>query len=158
MNEVTFDEKDLPNLQIIAEALFSEDASDPRSWFYKRQLVRPKIPWWRIVLFTALLLAGSFSLYFLLVLCAVPAGASLVICLAGVFITLLLSLKRILICLIQIYQRYAPSAVRNKCRFEPSCSQYMILSLQKYGVLKGFQKGRNRLKRCNTSDGGFDYP
>ena len=158
MKEITFDEKDLPNLQIIGEALFSGDASDPRSWLYQRQLVRPRIRWGRILLFTALLIVGSFSLYYLLALCAVPAGAALGACLAGVLIVLLLSLKRILICLIQIYQRYAPSAVRNKCRFEPSCSQYMILSLQKYGVLKGLQKGRNRLKRCNTSDGGFDYP
>ena len=45
-----------------------------------------------------------------------------------------------------------------KCRFEPSCSQYMILSLQKYGLWKGLAKGIDRLKRCRAKDGGFDEP
>ncbi|MBR5314328.1 MAG: membrane protein insertion efficiency factor YidD [Clostridia bacterium] len=67
-------------------------------------------------------------------------------------------MKRILICLVQMYQRFAPDSIRKKCRFEPSCSQYMILSLKKYGLWKGLAKGIDRLKRCNTQDGGFDYP
>ncbi|MBE6586778.1 MAG: membrane protein insertion efficiency factor YidD [Ruminococcaceae bacterium] len=67
-------------------------------------------------------------------------------------------MKRVVICSVHIYQRYAPDSIRNKCRFEPSCSEYMILAIEKYGLFKGVIKGIDRLKRCNTNDGGFDYP
>ncbi|MDE7331262.1 MAG: membrane protein insertion efficiency factor YidD [Lachnospiraceae bacterium] len=67
-------------------------------------------------------------------------------------------LKEILICIIRIYQRYAPKATRMKCRFEPSCSQYMILALQKYGLLKGVKMGLKRLGRCKVGNGGYDFP
>ena len=51
---------------------------------------------------------------------------------------------------------------RMKCRFEPSCSQYMILAIEKYGVIKGVLNGIKRLSKCNNRGdgmrGGFDYP
>ncbi|MBQ4067291.1 MAG: membrane protein insertion efficiency factor YidD [Clostridia bacterium] len=68
------------------------------------------------------------------------------------------NLKDAAICCVKIYQRYAPAAIRNRCRFEPSCSEYMILSLEKYGLFKGLKKGFNRMHRCNANDGGYDYP
>ena len=74
----------------------------------------------------------------------------------GIYI--LISLKHFVLLLIKIYQHIAPISIRSKCRFEPSCSQYMILSINKYGFLKGFIKGVNRLKRCNVNDGGYDSP
>lgn len=67
-------------------------------------------------------------------------------------------LKRTLIWLVHVYQRYAPDEVRLKCVFEPSCSEYMILSLQKYGVIKGIIKGIDRLFRCHLPNGGCDMP
>ncbi len=158
MNEIQFDEAQLGNLQSLGESLFSEDSSDPRSWNYKRQLVRPTIRWFRIVTFILLLVAGTWGIYFLLCALSVPSKIALAVCLAAVVIVLLLYLKRILICLVRIYQRLAPASIRNKCRFEPSCSQYMILSLQKYGLRKGLNKGIHRLLRCNSDGGGFDYP
>lgn len=158
MKEIQFDEGQLVNLQTLGAALFSEDDSDPRSWNYRRQLIRPKIRWVRIAIFAFLLSAGTVGIYFLLTVFSVPASIALWVCLASTIIVLLVYLQRILICLIRVYQRYAPASLRNKCRFEPSCSQYMILSLQKYGLWKGFWKGVDRLKRCNTDDGGFDYP
>ena len=69
-----------------------------------------------------------------------------------------LTLKKAVICAVKIYQRFAPDSLRNKCRFEPSCSEYMILAVEKYGVIKGVIKGIDRLKRCNVDGGGFDYP
>jgi len=67
-------------------------------------------------------------------------------------------MKKILILLVRLYQKTAPTRIRNSCRFEPSCSEYMILSLQKYGVRKGLTKGLDRLKRCKIPNGGMDYP
>ena len=70
----------------------------------------------------------------------------------------IVNIKRAVICCVRIYQRYAPETVRRKCRFEPSCSEYMILAIEKYGFFKGVAKGINRLKRCNINDGGYDMP
>jgi hypothetical protein len=45
------------------------------------------------------------------------------------------------------------------CRFHPSCSEYFILAVQKYGPLKGGCKGVYRICRCNPfTRGGFDPP
>ncbi|NLZ46061.1 MAG: membrane protein insertion efficiency factor YidD [Clostridiales bacterium] len=52
----------------------------------------------------------------------------------------------------------APESLRKQCRFKPSCSEYMILSIEKFGLLKGIIKGICRLKRCNINGGGFDFP
>jgi putative membrane protein insertion efficiency factor len=45
------------------------------------------------------------------------------------------------------------------CRFHPSCSEYMIGAVQKYGPLRGACKGVWRICRCNPwNQGGFDPP
>jgi putative membrane protein insertion efficiency factor len=45
------------------------------------------------------------------------------------------------------------------CRFEPSCSRYMIGALRRYGVVKGLWKGTGRLLRCHPwHPGGYDPP
>lgn len=70
----------------------------------------------------------------------------------------LIHLKQILLFLVRLYQCYAPDSMRLSCRFTPSCSEYMILSIEKYGVLKGVAKGVNRISRCHAPNGGVDYP
>jgi putative membrane protein insertion efficiency factor len=60
--------------------------------------------------------------------------------------------------LIEFYQEIAPKDIRESCRFVPSCSEYMILAIKKYGCLKGMYKGFNRLLRCKAPNGGIDYP
>ncbi len=43
------------------------------------------------------------------------------------------------------------------CKFYPSCSEYMILAIKKYGCIKGIYLGIKRLLRCNPfSKGGYD--
>ncbi|MBR0277413.1 MAG: membrane protein insertion efficiency factor YidD [Clostridia bacterium] len=65
--------------------------------------------------------------------------------------------KKIITWLIHCYQHYAPDRVRLKCVFEPSCSEYMLLAVNKYGFFKGLFKGIKRLLRCHPP-GGVDYP
>ncbi|RJE87782.1 membrane protein insertion efficiency factor YidD [Paenibacillus sp. 1011MAR3C5] len=67
-------------------------------------------------------------------------------------------LKRITLCIVRLYQHFAPDYIRNRCRFEPSCSEYMILAVSQYGALKGMRKGIQRLGRCNHQGGGYDWP
>lgn len=43
------------------------------------------------------------------------------------------------------------------CKFKPTCSEYAILAIEKYGTLKGLAMGSWRVLRCNPfSRGGFD--
>jgi putative membrane protein insertion efficiency factor len=60
--------------------------------------------------------------------------------------------------MIRLYQRWAPARVRASCRFEPSCSNYMILAINKYGLVRGGCAGVGRLCRCRPPYGGIDYP
>lgn len=157
MKSVEFSESDLKNLSEIGKALFS-DEDDPRSSSYNRKLVRPEIHWGRIIL--SILLPLLISILFFVILVELDVSKLISLLLAGLvlLVYILTNLKRTVICVVKIYQRYAPEAIRRKCRFEPSCSEYMILSIEKYGLRKGFKKGVNRLKRCNINDGGYDFP
>ena len=66
-------------------------------------------------------------------------------------------LKKAIIWLVHFYQHYASDKTRLKCVYEPSCSEYMILAINKYGTFKGLFKGIKRLLRCHPP-GGVDYP
>jgi uncharacterized protein len=65
--------------------------------------------------------------------------------------------------LVRIYQ-YTLSPMLSllfgsSCRFQPSCSQYMVLAVQKHGPLRGTAKGIWRICRCHPwSGGGHDPP
>jgi putative membrane protein insertion efficiency factor len=64
---------------------------------------------------------------------------------------------RLVIGAIQGYQKLVSPLLPSSCRFAPSCSQYTLLAIQKYGVLKGGLMGALRVLRCNPfSKGGFD--
>ena len=68
--------------------------------------------------------------------------------------------SRAMIRSIQTYQRLISSHARRKCPFEPSCSQYMVLAIQKYGAASGSLKGFRRIGRCNPFYKGshIDWP
>ena len=58
---------------------------------------------------------------------------------------------------ILLYQNIISPMFPDSCRFYPSCSQYTLVAIQKYGVLKGILMGSWRIMRCNPfSKGGFD--
>lgn len=63
----------------------------------------------------------------------------------------------ILIWFVRLYQRYASAEIRLRCCFTPSCSEYTILALKRYGTVIGGIKSVNRLIRCKAP-GGIDYP
>ena len=65
----------------------------------------------------------------------------------------------LLIALIWVYQVTLSPLLGNVCRFEPSCSRYMVQSLRKYGLLRGLVRGLRRLFRCHPwNPGGYDPP
>ena len=67
-------------------------------------------------------------------------------------------MKHICIFLITLYQRYISPLKRNaSCRFYPTCSNYAIEALKKYGFLKGWLLTVKRILRCNPLGGkGYD--
>ncbi len=67
-------------------------------------------------------------------------------------------LKYFAVGLVLVYKAFAPMEVRNSCRFTPTCSTYMIMAINKYGLFFGVLKGFRRLLRCRPPNGGIDYP
>jgi len=66
--------------------------------------------------------------------------------------------KAVALALVRAYQRGAPGRVRESCRFEPTCSNYAILAIDKYGIVKGLFAIVGRLARCRPPNGGIDFP
>ncbi len=73
-------------------------------------------------------------------------------------VCLIVRMKKIVIFIIRVYQRYGPYEIRCMCLFVPNCSEYMILAIEKYGLIKGLKKGIHRFHRCHAPNGGEDYP
>lgn len=69
-------------------------------------------------------------------------------------------MKKLFIKCIKGYQKYiSPIKGRPTCRFYPTCSQYAIMAVEKYGLFKGLFKAVWRVLRCNPMNkGGIDYP
>ena len=68
-------------------------------------------------------------------------------------------MNALVIGLIRVYQLTLSPLLGNVCRFEPSCSRYMVEALKKYGLLLGLAKGLRRLSRCHPwNPGGYDPP
>jgi putative membrane protein insertion efficiency factor len=65
----------------------------------------------------------------------------------------------LLILPVRLYQVCISPLLPRVCRFQPSCSEYFILAVQKHGPLRGACKGVWRVCRCNPfTRGGFDPP
>ena len=58
-------------------------------------------------------------------------------------------MKRLLISLIRFYQRRISPGTPPSCRFMPTCSQYALEAIEKYGALKGGRLALKRLSRCH---------
>lgn len=66
-------------------------------------------------------------------------------------------LTRLLIWPIRWYQRYISPLTPPACRFTPTCSQYAVEALQKYGPVKGLWLAVRRILRCHPWGGsGYD--
>lgn len=69
-------------------------------------------------------------------------------------------MKKLLITLIKIYKETISkifSQMGFHCKYYPTCSEYTIQAIQKYGSIKGLYYGTKRIIRCNPfSKGGYD--
>jgi putative membrane protein insertion efficiency factor len=65
--------------------------------------------------------------------------------------------RRLLIGLVHAYRLLLKAWLGNSCRFEPTCSAYMLQALERHGAVAGTALGGWRLLRCHPwCDGGVD--
>ena len=70
-----------------------------------------------------------------------------------------LMIRQALLILIRIYQLTLSPLLGPCCRFEPSCSRYTALCVERFGVWRGSLLGLRRLLRCHPWNvGGYDPP
>ncbi|WP_198300221.1 membrane protein insertion efficiency factor YidD [Desulfotomaculum nigrificans] len=64
--------------------------------------------------------------------------------------------QAVLLCL-RFYRRFISPLKPPTCRFYPTCSQYSIQAVEKYGVVKGLWLTVKRLAKCHPfHPGGYD--
>ena len=68
------------------------------------------------------------------------------------------ALRGFLVAPIRLYQRTISPALPARCKYHPSCSEYAVHAVRRYGVLRGAVLAGWRLLRCNPwSHGGVDF-
>jgi uncharacterized protein len=62
-------------------------------------------------------------------------------------------MRYLLIAFVRVYQGAVSPYLPNACRYTPTCSQYMIEAVQKYGAVRGGWLGLKRIARCHPWGG-----
>lgn len=66
-------------------------------------------------------------------------------------------MRRAALLLLRGYKRFLSPLLPPMCRFEPTCSVFMMQAIEKYGLLRGLWLGIRRLLRCHPlNPGGWD--
>ena len=67
------------------------------------------------------------------------------------------ALRAVAVAPIKLYQRLISPMVGQRCKYYPSCSEYAVEAVQRFGILRGLVLAAWRVLRCNPwSRGGFD--
>jgi uncharacterized protein len=66
-------------------------------------------------------------------------------------------MRRVVLFPLHLYKRFISPLLPPMCRFEPTCSVYMMQAVEKYGAVRGMWLGMRRLGRCHPfNPGGWD--
>lgn len=135
--------------------------------YAKREITRPGIRAWHFAGWILALETASLLLAFLAEKGLPLAGISFfherlgfpLTFFLGQAVVLLSTLRVTLILAVKLYQHYAPDHVRRRCCMIPTCSQYAILAIKKYGAWVGcYKTGIRLLRRCTGKEIVIDYP
>jgi len=67
-------------------------------------------------------------------------------------------LRDIAVAPVRAYQRWISPAIPQRCKYHPSCSQYAVDAVRRFGILRGLVLAAWRVLRCNPwSHGGVDF-
>jgi putative membrane protein insertion efficiency factor len=145
---------ELPNKSDVIKSIQNTyQKEDPSCCNFQRKITRPKV--------------GTLNMFFLFLYPAIISACLIFmiwienkfVLFAALFLfASVFLLKQYFLNFIKIYQAFAPESIRLKCRFEPCCSEYMYMSINKYGLLSGLRKGLLRIKKCRPGNGGVDNP
>lgn len=65
--------------------------------------------------------------------------------------------KRVFLFLIDVYRRYISPLKSPCCRYIPTCSEYAMIAIERYGAARGGWLALKRILRCHPfHEGGYD--
>lgn len=133
---------------------------------YDRKLIRPDINWKKASIFAVMFMIAncliSKAVYTYLLgygrICNIYDMVSYILIVIWCMLYQgIICSRPIILWAIKVYQRYASAQTRLMCCYIPSCSEYAILAIKKYGTFYGGCKALCRIIKCG-SYGGEDYP
>jgi putative membrane protein insertion efficiency factor len=66
-------------------------------------------------------------------------------------------MRELLTALLRSYKQWISPCLPVACRFQPTCSEYMLQAVERYGAVRGVRLGLLRLLKCHPFHaGGFD--
>jgi uncharacterized protein len=66
-------------------------------------------------------------------------------------------MRRSVLVVLRSYKRFISPLLPSACRFYPTCSEYMMAAVEKYGPARGVWMGLRRIGRCHPfQEGGYD--
>ncbi len=66
-------------------------------------------------------------------------------------------MRELLIALLRLYKQWISPMLPTACRFQPTCSEYMLQAVERHGAARGVSLGLRRLLKCHPFHaGGFD--
>jgi uncharacterized protein len=122
------------------------------------EVSRPHFPWSSLTKFILAAIFLAIVFYFILWIYIKNIWILVPVAIILSFIAVIASMPSdVSYVFITIYQRRAPSVIRTRCKQTPSCSEYMKISIRKYGWLKGRRLGWKRLLKCDGKE-NEDWP
>lgn len=133
-----------------------------RKYVIERPLYRPPITYFKAFLLFFLVMVCSiiffFALLFLLEMFEIKVNKKIFFFLFYGVMFFIFARWFAILC-IQLYQHYAPEEVRRRCLLKPTCSEYAIIVIKKYGFLIGGIKTWLRLNyKCRGNVYYIDEP
>jgi putative membrane protein insertion efficiency factor len=66
-------------------------------------------------------------------------------------------MRGLTVAVLRVYKRFISPMLPSACRFHPTCSEYMMEAVQRYGTARGVLLGLRRLSKCHPfHEGGYD--
>lgn len=72
--------------------------------------------------------------------------------------TLAVIMRKFLIAILRFYKRFISPMLGQRCRYVPSCSEYMMQAIDRHGAIRGIWLGIKRLGRCHPWGGSGHDP
>lgn len=151
-----------------------DEQKNAEMYVMQKSLIRPNIvkPLFWGMMFFILAVCGMVSLLFLFFrYCFIGISENVLSCVNEhpvIFIVILTVIvlfcglfvikDLIAIGLIRVYQKFASEERRRSCLFRPTCSEYAILAIRKYGLYRAIPRILNRFSRCHGKVYRIDYP